>query len=323
MQAVERWFAPVWFVRGALVYLSPGLALRADELELVDTEGEAFPLSPTAALVCATCRKPIAIERLVNVVTQRFPGNDRDEMDIQIRQFVADLFLRGLVGVHQSFAREVASVVVGFPNLLLAAWIDRSLVRRGGRFPVRRYRPSVRNVLRANLEAYQPLLGVGALCVVLAPLLIGSIGSLNRYAGNGLLQVTWAVAALFAAILLVAVTHELGHWYVARRLGVPCRWVSARRGLVNLAFLPADDRTTLRVAAAGPLSGVLSGLLLLVGLWLIPPDWMILTGMDQLWLSMSLAVVVVTVMQVVSATPVTSDGRVIWRLLRCQGRRHA
>jgi hypothetical protein len=128
--------------------------------------------------------------------------------------------------------------------------------------------------------------------------------------------VSWAVAVFFASILMVAIVHELGHWYAGRRLGVRCRWVTARRGLVSVTFPATKSRDALVIAAAGPVSGVVMGLVAVGTLAILPPDWMILFGLDQLWLSMTLAAVVVTLMQVVSATPVTSDGRVIWQHLR-------
>jgi len=299
---------PTWLIPGASFTLAPGVRARADHL--VDDAGTAYPLNDTGSLLCQLAAHDTDVDVLVAATSATF-DIPADQAHDEVSRFVSGLAGRGLLSVHQSFLRESLSILRHARQLTLASTVDRSLIRRGSRFPARRYRPSVGSIIRGCVEAHQGALWWGLVAAAAVAALQVQIDTLNLALASTLAQLVLIILVYVMLIPITALAHELGHYAVARRLGVRCSSVFVRRGVVGIAYERASRRHTLAVTLAGPLSGLLV-VAVCAGLWWLagPTVWVAL-GMDQLSLSFMAALGAIALMQAASLTPMSHDGRVL------------
>ena len=300
----------IWLVKGASFALAPGLTVRGDVL----TEAEhSYPLNATGELLCKLGERPVDLERLIDVLSVR-TNVDRDVLEGQVMGFVSEMSSRGLVSVSQSFLREVLGSLRNLGMIATVVQVDKRFLSRS-RFPLRYYPASVRNLLRACLEAHQGLLWTGAAAALLTRLLFSTsyIPTINGLAPSTSASLPIAVMVYFLTFVSVAIAHEVGHFVVARRLGVNVTCVYARLGVSGVAFRAPNPRAALAVLFAGPLSGILSvGVLAGVTYALGPTPWVYL-GTDQFQLSWYAALAVFAVHQLLCLTPINKDGKQVLR----------
>jgi len=306
----------LWILPGANYCVSPGLELR--EGALVDADGRQFPMNPSGQILCDLGREPTDVDVVVAVLSE-LTGTARDVMAEEVRAFLIDMSIRGLISINQSFLREVLVVARQAPLILSAALLDHSLAYRN-RFPLRHYPATTRSIVRGCIEAHQGLLWIG-LCVVFASVLTlgqNPFESLNTLYPSTAPQLLVAVMAFFLVVVLMAGVHELAHFATAKAHGCQVTGFYVRRGAAGLSFREDRATTAFRVVIAGPLAGVglvmlLAALSALVG----PAGWLVL-GLDQLQLSWYASLAVLGIYQLMNFLPLSKDGRELVRLARAR-----
>jgi len=307
----------IWLVKGASFTLAPGLALKGGLL--TEVSGHGYPLNTAGELLCQLGERPVDIERLIDVLAVR-TNVERHVLEGQVMSFVAEMSSRGFVSVSQSFLREILGALRNLGMIATVVQVDRRFLNRS-RFPLRYYRASVLNLLRACLEAHQGLLWTGTAVALLTRVLFSSnyIPTLNGLAPSTASSLPIAIMAYFLTFVSVAVAHEVGHFVVARRLGVDVTCVYARLGVSGVAFRAPNPRAALAILFAGPLSGILSlGILAGATYALGPAPW-VYFGTDQFQLSWYAALGVLTMHQLLCLTPINKDGKQVlrqWAALR-------
>jgi hypothetical protein len=300
-----RYDLPTWILPGASYALAPGV--RLDEDGLVDDLGRHYPLNSTGKLVCRLGREPADLDLVVDELA-RASGTPAPLVSRGVVGFVAELSRRGLLSIHQSFAREALVVARELPYLTVAGRHDRHLLRHGTRWPVRRYPATVTGILRSCAEAYQSVLWFGV-AVAVVVLVIGlRVDTLNMVRPDTLPGTIAVLTGFFLLIPVTAVGHELGHWWAARMLQVPSAGCYSRRGAAGVTYPTAPPRAGLLITLAGPVGGLLTVTLAAL-VWLGVKPWWIAMRVDQLGLSIALALGVIAAMQVLALTPVARDGR--------------
>lgn len=298
---------PVWIVPGAVVCLSPGLRLAPDGL--MDPLGNHFTLNRMGVNVAALCASPIVLDDLIELVAAQHPDVDPSQVSEQVRQFVATLTKHNLVSVHQSFVRELWTVARSFSLFATMFLVDKRMLGQGGRFPVRRYAPDARSIMRSCVEAHQPVLWLGMTITGVFAVLGFDIDTINPYLPSTVPQLMAALMVYFLLIPLAAIVHEFGHWYAAGLLGSVRTGAYARRGVAAVTFVEPDPKRAAIVTLAGPLAGLVVPLLVVAGYVAIGAEARIGLGVDQLGLPLVLACGAVSLMQLLSLTPLTVDGR--------------
>ena len=297
---------PTWVLPGAAYHLAPGVRIVPGGL--ADEAGHVYPLNEVGRLLCRIGREPTDIDTLVDGLAER---SQRPVPDVrtELVGFLSALGSRGLLSIHQSFARETWLVARQLPMLLLASRIDRSLLR-GTRFPLRRYAATPRALVRGCLEAHQSVLWIGVLVCLALALTRSRIETLNRVTADTGPALLLVVLGFFLLVPVTAMAHEFGHVYAAARLGVACSGCYVRRGVAGVTYPTARRGAAVLITLAGPLSGIAS--VVLVGcVWMLAKPFWILAGIDQLGLSVLVALAALALMQALALTPITRDGRTI------------
>lgn len=288
--------------------LAPGVAFEPGQLR--DNTGRTYALNPAGEATCAIAAEHPVDVRVVTALLAELRNEDAGAVEAAVSAFVSDLNRRGLVSVHQSFGREwVDSLAVLPMHLLENRRINWSALTSEW-YVYRRYRPTLKNVLRACLEGHQvsmwALLGV----VVGAAIATVSIGVPSGPELAVTLPGIVSVLSCFALVhFLSLLIHELMHYAAARATDSPMTSVYLRPGAVGIAFRSPTVRAKALTLAAGA-SGAILFLLGALALILFGPNevWAA-AGIDQLRLSAVVAVAALIAGQLLSFTPLTRDGR--------------
>ncbi|MFJ4027980.1 hypothetical protein ACIPWF_10665 [Paenarthrobacter sp. NPDC089989] len=301
-------------ISGACFSLAPGIAV--EEGYLRDDKDRRYPLNSLGVKVCKAATKPVGVDELIEALPG---GKNNEDVRDSYRDFIDDLNRAGLVSVHQGFVAELELDA----TILMTSPLRRIGVRgRQRRVPLyRRYVASARSLVPAVVEAHQLTMWLGVAAVVVAAAL-GFSGSPDSVRLIGARALALSIALFFLGIIITAYFHELGHLWLGRIRGVTPTSVYVRSGAAGVAFGPMPARDRIVIVAAGPLAGL--GFVAAIELLILrSPDvlWS-QAAMDQLRLSSAAAFALIGVLQLLGLTPLTKDGRTLWRtLLGGNGRR--
>ncbi|HEU4850310.1 MAG TPA: M50 family metallopeptidase [Terrimesophilobacter sp.] len=302
-------------LESAIVRLAPGVIAETDGLR--DGDGHSYPVNAAGAVIGRLASRPVEIRAIVARLSTTL-GQPVKTLEPPVVRYLLDLNERGLVSIHQSFARELIELLAGLPLGLVMRTRDRMPPASGGRIS-RRYAPTVANVVRGCLEGHQASMWSLLVLVVLAG--TGSV-LLDRTPGIGPVTPLRAIllALSFFALLhwTSILVHELGHFLVARATGSSIRAVYVRSSAMGISFRAGSRRAALLVLASGAIASLAYLLLVLVLIMSVPDALWGRAGIDQLRLSIYVAIGALALAQLACFTPITRDGRELLRSLRSE-----
>jgi hypothetical protein len=303
----------LFLLDSARLSLAPGVVLELTGLSN-SYSGEVCTLNALGTDIARQLEKGVTFNALIGIIQRTYEIAESD-LRRDLQQFITVLASAQLLSIRQSYLGEVAvRFQLGLRRLL------RLPVRaghRGRRSPYRRYPATPFGIVVATLKAHQPTGAIGViLAVAIQPLVFlplirhGSLPSL-RMAFSAAQPLMVYTGLLVASIIL----HELMHYWVARRLGVPLKSVYVGPGRVGITQIDVDSLTNGLVSVAGPAGTVLA----LVWLAVLVPQLHLgypFTGIAAPVLCLAVAIV-----HLLGLTPLTADGKQFWKLLGFAGMR--
>lgn len=293
----------------ASVSLLPGITIEADGLR--DIDGRLYAANSVGRFTAAAVHSPIPVRSVAEALAEHFQI-DQQTARRDLNLYLDDLDARRLVSIRQSFLKEFrVRLWRVLSNLFFALVLQ--FRHAPVRYPNRRYRPSARRVLLASLEAYQSMLAIGALVL----LLIGGLYAVRNLrlglpAADTLSILTMVVLAVyFLGLIGSGVLHELGHYFMARRLKVPMLSVFARMGVAGLTHVADEPAKTAAIAAAGPLAGAVIPLAFMVGAWYMPVTWLGPLTVPGANVGVAASWACIAILQLRNLTPFTAEGRLL------------
>lgn len=296
---------------GASFVLAPGVTVEDDGL--VDIVGVRHRLNADALRVCENAWEPVAVDEVaVSLGLDESSGTGEDRAALEA--FLVDLNGRGLISIEQSFVRETRA------RLGDVVAVVRRGTGSGAARVVRRYRATVGSILHACVEAHQVLMWAGVAALAIAIGLQLALGADEpSLSALGVRALAISVSGYFLAILATSIVHESGHLVAAYAVGGTVLGVTSRPGTVSVVFTAPSAAAARVVRAAGPLAGLVPGILVVLVVVFTPGALWAEAGMDRLRLPLVVAAATLALTQVVAFTPLTADGRGIWARTSSQG----
>ncbi len=136
----------------------------------------------------------------------------------------------------------------------------------------------------------------------------------------GARAIVLAMAFFFLNFLGTIITHEVAHLMIARSMGSFIYSAYCRPGAAGITFSERRTLARLGILAAGPVAGILVLGIVLVSLFRSPDEFWAVAGIDQLRLSLVVAITTLCAWQLMCFTPLTADGRQLFIVFRELGR---
>jgi hypothetical protein len=270
-----------------------------------DSEGNRYALNEAGAVLCLLASHPVDVRSIVSGIATQL-GQPEEGLERPIVDYLLELNRRGLLSIHRSFAREAVDRLATLPF-------------PGGAHRVRRYAPTVANVVRGCLEGHQ--LTMWSLLLVVGLAGAGTLVFATASEATALIPLRAIVLALsfFALVHWASILiHELAHLAAARLTGCSIRAVYVRSGAMGIAFAAPSTRARIVTVGAGALAAIGFLALVLGALVAFPGAWWALAGIDQLRLSTYAALGALMLAQAACFTPLTRDGRELLQAVRAR-----
>jgi hypothetical protein len=302
----------VYLLPGASFSLAPGVSYGGSELH--DVDGSSYPLNAQAQLICSRATKPVEFESMCDGIAEHF-DSDHERTRDDVRKFVIDLHQRGLISVQQPFGIEalvgIASAIPHLSPRNVTSMLDI------GRFRLfRRYRPTVGGVLRTVVEAYQTIAWLGVLMVVAGVVVVLAVSPSVGVLLFSLRAICIVIPSLLLIFLGSIYVHELGHLAAAKWSRTLIYSTFTASGIAGISYHQRRPGIRAAIAVAGPLASIVFLAVIAATIAWSPGTFWAETTFDGFRLSILAVIVTFAAWQLLAFTPISTDGRMLLRMIR-------